>query len=151
MTHGTSPRIAAALAALPLRPDMRVLEIGCGPGVAARAVSRVLIAGKIVAIDRSAKAIAQAVAGSAEELESGWSSGTLRSRISCSIPVSRHSILPSPCGWARSMAGTLNWSDRPWPGSRRRCSRADCSSSTIGRRCAPRIFPAFLDSAPAFP
>ena len=70
MTHGTSPRIAAALAALPLRPDMRVLEIGCGPGVAARAVSRVLIAGKIVAIDRSAKAIAQAVAGSAEELES---------------------------------------------------------------------------------
>ena len=71
MTHGTSPRIAAALAALPLRPDMRVLEIGCGPGVAARAVSRVLIAGKIVAIDRSAKAIAQAVAGSAEELGSG--------------------------------------------------------------------------------
>ena len=70
MTHGTSPRIAAALAALPLRPDMRDLEIGCGPGVAARAVSRVLIAGKIVAIDRSAKAIAQAVAGSAEELES---------------------------------------------------------------------------------
>ena len=72
MNERTSPRIAAAIAALPLRPDMRVLEIGCGPGVAARAVSRVLIAGKIVAIDRSAKAIAQAVAGSAEELESGW-------------------------------------------------------------------------------
>ena len=71
MNERTSPRIAAAIAALPLRPDMRVLEIGCGPGVAARAVSRVLIAGKIVAIDRSAKAIAQAVAGSAEELESG--------------------------------------------------------------------------------
>ena len=70
MNERTSPRIAAAIAALPLRPDMRVLEIGCGPGVAARAVSRVLIAGKIVAIDRSAKAIAQAVAGSAEELES---------------------------------------------------------------------------------
>lgn len=71
MNERTSPRIAAAIAALPLRPDMRVLEIGCGPGVAARAVSRVLIAGKIVAIDRSAKAIAQAVAGSAEELGSG--------------------------------------------------------------------------------
>jgi ubiquinone/menaquinone biosynthesis C-methylase UbiE len=71
MTHGTSPRIAAAIAALPLRPDMRVLEIGCGPGVAARAISRLLTTGRIVAIDRSAKAIAQAVAGSAEELSRG--------------------------------------------------------------------------------
>lgn len=71
MTHGTSPRIAAAIAVLPLRPDMRVLEIGCGPGVAARAISRLLTTGRIVAIDRSAKAIAQAVAGSAEELATG--------------------------------------------------------------------------------
>lgn len=71
MTHGTSPRIAAAIAALPLRPDMRVLEIGCGPGVAAREISRILTAGRILAIDRSAKAIAQALARSVDELASG--------------------------------------------------------------------------------
>lgn len=50
---------------------MRVLEIGCGPGVAARAVARQLTTGKIVAIDRSARAIAQAVAGSTAELATG--------------------------------------------------------------------------------
>ncbi|MFD2647779.1 SAM-dependent methyltransferase [Devosia albogilva] len=66
-----SPRIVACVAALPLRADMRVLEIGCGPGVAARAVARQLTTGRMVAIDRSAKAIAQAIAGSTAELASG--------------------------------------------------------------------------------
>ncbi len=66
-----SNRIALSIAALPLRPDMRVLEIGCGPGVAARHISRILGTGKIVAIDRSPKAIAQALAGSGLELASG--------------------------------------------------------------------------------
>ena len=50
---------------------MRVLEIGCGPGVAARAISRMLTTGKIIAIDRSAKAIALAMAGSSAELATG--------------------------------------------------------------------------------
>ena len=39
---------------------MRVIEIGCGPGAAARAVaSRVGPNGHVLAVDRSAKAIAQ--------------------------------------------------------------------------------------------
>ena len=71
MTQRISPRLARAIAALPLRPEMRVLEIGCGPGVAAREISRILTAGQILAIDRSAKAIAQALAGSVDELASG--------------------------------------------------------------------------------
>jgi SAM-dependent methyltransferase len=50
---------------------MRVLEIGCGPGVAARAVLRRVGKGHVLAIDRSAKAIAQAIAGSAAELATG--------------------------------------------------------------------------------
>lgn len=46
--------------ALPLRPGMRVLEIGCGPGVAAIEVAhRVGPDGHVLAVDRSAKAIAQ--------------------------------------------------------------------------------------------
>ena len=57
--------------ALPLRPDMRVLEIGCGPGVAARTVAERLTTGHILAIDRSAAAVAQAVAGSAEVIADG--------------------------------------------------------------------------------
>jgi protein-L-isoaspartate O-methyltransferase len=62
------PRLAEIVEALPLRPGMRVLEIGCGPGVAARAVLKRIGNGHVLAIDRSAKAIAQAIAGSAAEL-----------------------------------------------------------------------------------
>ncbi|MCL6527237.1 MAG: class I SAM-dependent methyltransferase [Thermaceae bacterium] len=50
---------------------MRVLEIGCGSGVAARAVLRRVGDGYVLGIDRSAKAIAQAVAGSRRELATG--------------------------------------------------------------------------------
>jgi SAM-dependent methyltransferase len=64
--------LAAVVEALPLRPGMRVLEVGCGPGVVARAVlARVGAKGHVLAIDRSAKAIAQAVAGSVSERASG--------------------------------------------------------------------------------
>lgn len=62
-----SPRLAAALEALPLAPGMRVLEIGCGPGALARAMAaRVAPGGAVVGIDRSARAIAQARAASPE-------------------------------------------------------------------------------------
>ena len=71
MADRVSSRIANAVAALPIREDMRVLEIGCGPGVAARLVSQKLKTGKILAIDRSEKAIAAAIAGSEEEIATG--------------------------------------------------------------------------------
>jgi ubiquinone/menaquinone biosynthesis C-methylase UbiE len=55
-----SPRLAAIVDALPLRPGLRVIEIGCGPGAAAREVTkRVGPRGHVLAVDRSAKAIAQ--------------------------------------------------------------------------------------------
>ena len=66
-----SPRVAHYVENLPLRPDMRVLEVGCGPGVAARVISHLLTTGTILAIDRSATAIAAAIAGSADEIASG--------------------------------------------------------------------------------
>ncbi|PZG36053.1 SAM-dependent methyltransferase [Spongiactinospora gelatinilytica] len=71
MSVRLSPRLAAVVNALPLRPDSRVLEIGCGPGAAARAVAERLTSGHILAIDRSAAAIAQAEAGAAEEIAAG--------------------------------------------------------------------------------
>ncbi|MFG2030325.1 SAM-dependent methyltransferase [Streptomyces sp. NPDC048825] len=68
---GLSPRLAAIVDALPLQPHSRVLEIGCGPGAAARAVASRLTTGHILAIDRSATAIAQAKAAAVEEIVSG--------------------------------------------------------------------------------
>jgi trans-aconitate methyltransferase len=66
-----SPRLAAIVDALPLRPHSRVLEIGCGPGAAARAVAAQLVTGHILAIDRSASAIAQASAAATEAIAAG--------------------------------------------------------------------------------
>jgi cyclopropane fatty-acyl-phospholipid synthase-like methyltransferase len=71
MPKDLSPRLAEIVDALPLTPRSRVLEIGCGPGAAARAVAARLTSGHILATDRSAKAIAQAKAASAEEIASG--------------------------------------------------------------------------------
>lgn len=63
MTTRLSARLAAIVDALPIEPHSRVLEIGCGPGAAARAVAARLTTGHILAIDRSAKAVHQAAAG----------------------------------------------------------------------------------------
>ena len=51
---------------------MRVIEIGCGPGVAARAVAeRVGPGGHVLAIDRSAKAITQLTKTASELIAEG--------------------------------------------------------------------------------
>ena len=54
MTTSTSPRLARVVAGLPRTPSSRVLEIGCGPGAAARAVAQRFVDGHILAIDRPA-------------------------------------------------------------------------------------------------
>ena len=67
-----SPRLSAIVDALPLRPGLRVVEIGCGPGAAARAVAeRVGAQGHVLAVDRSAKAIAQLAESAAELIAQG--------------------------------------------------------------------------------
>jgi SAM-dependent methyltransferase len=71
MMAGLSPRLRAIVDALPLRAGLRVLEIGCGPGAAAREIARRIGSGHVLAIDRSEKAIAQAMAASRTELASG--------------------------------------------------------------------------------
>lgn len=59
-----SPRLKAIVEALPLYPGIRVLEIGCGPGAAARAVADCVGNGYVLAIDRSGRAIEQAIKAS---------------------------------------------------------------------------------------
>ena len=71
MTANLSPRLAAIVDALPLKPGLRILEIGCGTGAAARAIVTRIGVGQVLGIDRSAKAVAQAMAGSRAELASG--------------------------------------------------------------------------------
>ncbi len=66
-----SDRLAAIVAALPLRPGLRVLEIGCGPGAMARELAHRIGDGHVLAIDRSATAIRQAEAGSQPEIAAG--------------------------------------------------------------------------------
>src|SRR5690606_12870310 len=71
MNHKLSQRLADIVNALPLKDNIRVLEIGCGPGAMAREISTRIGNGHILAIDRSAKAIKQAIAGSKAEIDTG--------------------------------------------------------------------------------
>lgn len=67
-----SLRLAEIVDALPLRPGLRVIEIGCGPGAAAREVAeRVGPDGHVLAVDRSAKAIAQLTRAADDLIEAG--------------------------------------------------------------------------------
>jgi cyclopropane fatty-acyl-phospholipid synthase-like methyltransferase len=69
VTAALSARLREIVDALPLRPGLRILEIGCGPGAMAREIARRLDGnGFVLAIDRSATAIRQAEAGSAAEI-----------------------------------------------------------------------------------
>ncbi len=69
--NSISPRLSAIVKALPLKPGMRVLEVGCGPGAAARSVAQRIAPGYVLGIDRSAKAISQAIDSSQTEISSG--------------------------------------------------------------------------------
>jgi len=71
MTTKISKRLEEIVNALPLKKGMRVLEIGCGPGVAARAMVEKADDIYVLAIDRSATAIRQAKAGSKNQIASG--------------------------------------------------------------------------------
>ena len=66
-----SKRLFEIVDALPLKKGMRILEIGCGPGVAAREIVNRVENGYVLAIDRSAKAIELACKNSKIEIDSG--------------------------------------------------------------------------------
>jgi SAM-dependent methyltransferase len=71
MAQNLSKRLSEIIEAIPLANGLRILEIGCSTGAAAREISKRIGHGYILAIDRSAKAIQQAVAGSQTEIKTG--------------------------------------------------------------------------------
>jgi ubiquinone/menaquinone biosynthesis C-methylase UbiE len=66
-----SERLRRIVADLGVRPDDRVLEIGCGHGVAATFVCERLERGRLTAIDRSPKMIEAARRRNAAYVEAG--------------------------------------------------------------------------------
>lgn len=71
MPSKPSERIISFVDALPLFDGARVLEIGCGPGIAAREISQRVGDGFVLALDRSEKVVSTARRLSASQVEAG--------------------------------------------------------------------------------
>ncbi|WP_375756409.1 class I SAM-dependent methyltransferase [Corallococcus exercitus] len=70
-TDRVTPRFLWAMEVLPLAPGLRVLEVGCGHGIALELVASRLGDGCVLGIDRSEKMVAQALRRNADAVLEG--------------------------------------------------------------------------------
>ena len=66
-----SARLSGFIDSLPLKDGLRILEIGCGSGAAAREIIFRTTGTRVLGIDRSLKAIEQAAKSCSEEIKQG--------------------------------------------------------------------------------
>jgi len=87
MMAALSARLLEVVDALPLRPGLRVLEIGGAPGAAAREVAaRVGATGHVLVLDRSTVGIERTRAACAELIDAGTVSTLCASVENFSLP-----------------------------------------------------------------
>lgn len=71
-TSSLSPRLTAVLRGLPLRPGLRVLELGGAPGALARHLAAAVApGGHVLVVDRSERGIALTEQACADEIAAG--------------------------------------------------------------------------------
>jgi tRNA A58 N-methylase Trm61 len=70
MSSNKPERVSWAVEVLSVQPDEKILEIGCGRGQAVELICKQLRTGKIVGIDRSAKAITAAESNNRDCIDS---------------------------------------------------------------------------------
>jgi SAM-dependent methyltransferase len=123
-------RLRSIVDQLGIRPGDRVLEIGCGHGVAATLVCERLDGGRLTAIDRSAKMIEAARRRNAASVEQGTAEFLVGSLEEIDLGDRRFDVI-LPSGSRSSIATpTVHGASR-----RHGSSRADVSSrSTIRPR-----------------
>ena len=99
-------RLRWAVELLDVRPGDRILELGCGPGVAVERVCERLDGGRITGIDRSPTAIDRARRRNAAQIEAG------RARFAC-LDVASAGSLSARFDKIFAVNVNLFWTRRP--------------------------------------
>lgn len=116
-----SERLRGVVGQLAIRPDERVLEIGCGQGVAATMVCELLSTGTLTAIDRSTKMVEAATRRNASYVASGKAEFLIASLEDMNLGDRRFDLVFAVrVGLFRRDPGRAHELLRPWlaPGAR---------------------------------